>query len=162
MKSKFMLVNLIVIIILIIIGIILMLNMCTPTGRNVIDIDVEGDEVYDLKFENLCLIPGDSSEYKVILRSSEKAKYRMSFAFDELEEGNLKLFARVKMEMGDEVIYDELLSTAFEDGAVDFTVDLTKKKSDNVIITYYMPLEVGNEAKSAEASFELHVTATKE
>ena len=55
-----------------------------------------------------------------------------------------------------------MLATAFEGEGIDLHVDLTRAKHQELIITYYMPLEVGNEAQNAEAIFDLLITATNE
>ena len=82
--------------------------------------------------------------------------------FTEKEEGTLKSFAHVKIEKGDEVIYDELLSDAFSDDGITLPVKYGKKNSVKLKVTYYLPSEVGNEAENAEAVFELQVTAGKD
>ena len=78
----------------------------------------------------------------------------------ETEEGTLKHYARVKILANDEVLHDELLATAFENDNIVIPIDFRKDKNTELKIVYYLPLEVGNEAKNTEAVFELQLTAS--
>ena len=78
------------------------------------------------------------------------------------EEKTLKKYARVKIVADGEVISDELLADAFEKEKIVLPVDFDDKKNTELKIVYYLPLDVGNEAKNAEAVFELLLTASNE
>ena len=60
------------------------------------------------------------------------------------------------------VVCDELLADAIEDDNIVFPVDFEANDKNEIKIVYYLPLDVGNEAKKAEAQFELILTASNE
>jgi hypothetical protein len=68
----------------------------------------------------------------------------------------------VKIISGDEVICDELLAKVFEDDDIVLPVDFAEDKNTELKIVYYLPVDIGNEAKNAEAVFELLLTASNE
>ena len=78
------------------------------------------------------------------------------------EEKTLKNFARVKILVKGEAVYDELLANALKDENISFSVDFGEDKNTELTVVYYLPIEVGNEAKNAEAIFELLITASNE
>lgn len=129
-------------------------------NRNVIQLSISADESYSVDFKALGLLPGDDISYTLRVKSEEKQKYKMTLKFNETDtEQKLKDFVYVRIEMGDEVIYEKLLADSFTDEALSLDVDFTNVKKNEFRITYYMPEEVGNEAQNAEAFFELHITA---
>ena len=68
----------------------------------------------------------------------------------------------MKIVSNGETVYDELLATAFEDEILVLPVDFNEGINTELKIVYYLPLEVGNEAKNAEAVFEVLLTASNE
>ena len=163
-RSIFLRIVLIVSSALIIIGVLLM-NWVLETSddRDVIKIYLNNDEVAEVvEFESLALLPGDSCEYVVVLSSENSKIYDLNLSFVEIEEKTLKNFAYVKIISGEEVLCDELLATTFEGEGIDLLVDFNDGKNTIIKIVYYMPIEVGNEAKNAEAKFELRLTAKNE
>ena len=128
------------------------------TSEIVVKLDEGKTEL--VEFERLSLLPGEECEYTVRLKRSDINKYEMKLDFVETEEGTLKNFARVKILSGGELVYDELLATAFEDEKITLSVDFAAEKNAELKIVYYLPLDVGNEAKNAEAMFELQFTAS--
>ena len=113
-----------------------------------------------VEFEKLSLVPGEQCEYTVRLKKTDIDRYHLKLDFMETEEKTLKNFARVKILSGSACIYDELLATAFEDDGIGFSVDFAKEQNTELKIVYYLLLDVGNEAKNAEAIFELLFTAS--
>ena len=79
-----------------------------------------------------------------------------------MKEKTLKNFARVKIISNGETVHDELLASAFDSEDLKLTVNFAKKRNTELSIVYYLPIEVGNEAKNAEADFEIHLTASNE
>ena len=53
-------------------------------------------------------------------------------------------------------------SHAFEKEKIVLPVDFDEGENTELKIVYYLPLDVGNEAKNAEAVFELLLTASNE
>ena len=162
-KSQVMRIGLIVISALIIIGVSLMSWMlATEDDRNAIVVDVSDGKSDTIEFNSLCLLPGEQCEYAIALKSDNSDRYNLTFDFVELEEKTLKNFARVKIIANGEVAYDELLATAFVQNDIILPVDFNNEKNTELKIVYYMPIEVGNEAKNAEALFNLVLTASNE
>lgn len=133
----------------------------TRDDREVVRIDLDG-QIDPIGFENLCLIPGESCSYTFRLKGDVAKEYDVHLRFEETEEKTLKNFAFVRIETNGTVLCDELMETAFEGEGIELHVDLSQAKQQDLIITYYMPLEVGNEAQNAEAIFDLLITATNE
>ncbi len=162
-KSSFTRVVLILSSVLIIVGVALTgWVLATSDDRNVIRVHIEQGETKSVEFENLCLVPGASCEYVIKLKGDNAKKYDLSLDFVETEEKNLKNFAYVKIISNGEVVCDELLATVFENESIALPVDFTEQKNTELTIVYYLPAYVGNEAKNAEAVFELLLTASNE
>ena len=149
---------------LIIVGVIIMAIVLSLEGaEDVIKVDIDSKEAQVVEFESLSLIPGESCEYVIKLDGDRSSQYDVTLDFVDLDkEKTLKNFARVRVESGEEIICDKLLVDAIEKEDVTVPVDLKKKKNSELKIVYYLPLDVGNEAKNAEAEFELHIMASNE
>ena len=162
-KSSLMRILLIAGSVLIIIGVSLMCWMLsTSDDTNVIKVDLAAGETESIEFENLALIPGESCEYVIKLKRDGANRFDLGLNFEETQEKNLKNFAKVKIISGDEVICDELLATVFENSDIVLPVDFKDDKNTEITIVYYLPYEVGNEAKNAEAIFKLDLVASNE
>ncbi len=149
--------------VLTLVGVALMMLTGTGLGEDdeiVVDLASESTQV--IEFENLCLIPGESCEYTITLKGEHADRYELLFDFVELEEGTLKNFAFVKIQSGDKVLYDQLLSEAFAQEHLALPIDFNQEQNTQLTIIYYLPIEVGNEAKNAGAVFELHIKASNE
>lgn len=146
---------------LIIVGVAIMSWMlATSDERNVISVKLDEGKSETIEFESLALVPGDSCEYNIKLKRDGAAKYDLHFDFVEIEDMTLKNFARIKILSGGDVVYDDLLAKAFQNSDIVLPVDFKEKTNTDISVVYYLPLEVGNEAKNAEALFELQLTAT--
>ncbi len=162
-KSKLMRVLLIAGSALMLVGVALMTWMlATEDERNVIEVRLGEGETKTLEFENLCLIPGEECEYVVELEAESVKQYDLTLDFAETEEGTLKHFARVRIIANGEILYDDLLATAFDSELPTLPVDFYEEKNTELKILYYLPLDVGNEAKNAQAIFDLLLTASNE
>lgn len=159
----FMRIVLVISSVLIIIGILLMVqDMASSDEVDEIEIRVNNHTIELIEFKDLSLIPGESCTYTVNLKGAATKRYILSLDFIEKGDQTLKDYARVKMISGDEVIYDELLADAFEDDDIAFDVDFSEYRNTELTIVYYMPMDVGNEAKNAEALFDLEISAEYE
>ena len=162
-KSGWMRVILIAGSVLILVGVSLMIWMIqTEEERNVIEVRLEDGKTKSVHFDGLGLVPGDSCEYTIVLEAQSSKKYDLKLEFVETEEKTLKYYARVAILSGEELLYDELLVTAFEGDAIVLPVDFTEDMNTELTVVYYLPVTVGNEAKKAEAVFDLLITATNE
>ena len=162
-KRAFMRIVLVISSILIIIGILLMVQDMTSSDEvDEIEVRVNNNMAETLEFKDLALIPGESCEYTIKLKGAATRQYILSLDFVEKGDQSLKDFAYVKMISGDEVIYDKLLADAFEDDDIAFDVDFSEYRNTELTIVYYLPMDVGNEAKNAEAIFNLEISAKYE
>lgn len=147
----------------IIIGIALMgWIMTTEEERNNIEVVLSDGKTQAIEFNDLALIPGSECEYKIKLKNTNAKEYELKLDFVEIEEKVLKNFACVKILSNGAVICDELLATAFENDSIVLPVNFNTGTNTELTIVYYLPLDVGNEAKNAEAVFELRLTASNE
>lgn len=162
-KRSFMRIILVISSILTIVGLSLMLQDMTSSDEvDEIEVRVDQNMVESLEFQDLALIPGESCEYTVKLKGTATKRYMLYLDFVENGDQSLKDFAYVKMISGDEVIYDKLLADAFADDDIAFEVDFSEYRNTALTIVYYMPMDVGNEAKNAEAFFNLEISAEYE
>ena len=162
-KSVLMRVLLIIGAVLIVVGIALVgwLN-ATSDDRNVIKVQLVTGEAQDIQFESLRLVPGQSCEYVIKFGHEKTDTFDVKFDFVEQEEKTLKNFARVKLLSGDETLLDELLANVFENDEFVVPVDMKNRINSEITVVYYLPIDVGNEAKNAEAIFQLLLTAVNE
>ena len=155
---------LIIISVLILIGVTLVGRMlATDNERSVITVTLDKGEQETVEFKYLGLIPGESCEYTLKLNNNKADAYSLKLDFVDVdEEMTLKNFAFIKIEAGDGTVCDLLLADVFTIEAMTLPVDFEKELNTELKITYYLPIEVGNEAKGAEAIFELVLTASNE
>lgn len=144
--------------------------MTTEEKRNVMQVNLETGESKTIQFESLRLIPGESCEYTITLSGERAKEYDVTLDFSETAgtagtaENNptLKDFARVTVLANGEIVCDELLAEAFEKEDITLRANFEQEKQMELTVRFYMPLEVGNEAKNAEALFELLITSSNE
>lgn len=134
----------------------------TEEERHEMKVNLDSEETQTIRFDALSLIPGESCEYTVSLRGDRAQSYDVHLDFTETQEKTLKNYARVAITVNGETVCDELLATAFERDDIKFSAVFEDEKSVDLKITFYLPLEVGNEAKNAEALFDLLITASNE
>ena len=162
-RNKLMRVILIVGSVMIIVGVSLMTWMLsTADERNVIRVSLDKGDRKPVKFEALSLVPGEEYEYEVKLVRGGADQFDLQFDFVETDDGTLKEYARVKILVEDDVVYDELLANALESDGILLPVDFEQRKNTEFQIVYYLPIDVGNEAKNAESKFGLVLTASNE
>ncbi len=149
--------------VLIIIGVLLSwLNLENSKNKDVIKVFLKDGETEVVSFDGLGLVPGSSCEYLVRFEGGGAQVCDVSFDFVELSGAVLKDYARVKILANGEVLYDELLASAFEHEDFALQVNFPNKTNTELNFVYYLPVEVGNEVKNADAVFELHLTAKNE
>ena len=134
-----------------------------PHARGEIVVSLAEGRVETLSFADLALLPGQESAYTVHFKTEWAPSARVQLSFHNLDESlTLARYARVRITAGDATLYDELLSVAFEGEPLFFEADFQNKKNTTLRVIYYLPIEVGNEAKNAAALFDLRVSATNE
>lgn len=122
----------------------------------VIEVEVLEKEPTKVKFEGLGLLPGESCEYTVKLTTELVEVSTVSFDFTETDDSLMKDYVYVTVEAKGEKIYTALLADCLSGETVIFDYE---KLTDEFKIIYTMPADVGNEAQSTEARFELLISA---
>ena len=162
-RSRFMRILLVCASLMMIVGVALMgWIFATAEERNVIKVSLDDGQTKAISFSDLSMVPGDSCEYQIKLDSESSKQFVLTMEFAESGDLDLKKFAYVKILSGEEVICDTLMEALFDGDPIVLDVDLKEKKNAELTIVYYLPLDVGNEAKNAEAVFDLLLTASNE
>ena len=132
----------------------------------VIGISLSGDASSAVDFNDLAMIPGQKTEYTVRFASYSSKRYGVTLDFFEDEDkkayNTLKHYVRVRIEVGDEVLCDDVLERVMEGDPLGFNVDIRQRLNTEMKVTYYLPDDIGNEAKGAQAAFKLLVVAGNE
>lgn len=132
----------------------------------VIDIRLSDNMSAPVDFDGLVLLPGQSTEYTLRFSSYSSRRYDVHLNFVEDEDrkayNTLKHYVRAQITIGDEIAYDGLLEKLIDDDPIHFPVNVRTDENTKVKIKYYMPDDIGNEAKGASAAFKLLVTAGNE
>ena len=164
LSNKIMRVLLVIASLLVLIGILMTAWIyIRKKDKDVIKVQLSDGEAEVINFDALTLLPGNSCEYTIKLKNDGFPKYNVSLDFVDVDEAKtLKNYAHVKIIANGAVVCDELLATVFENDNIVLPVDEKKGINTELKIVYYLPLEVGNEAKNAEAVFEVLLTASNE
>ena len=129
--------------------------------RDVIEVELKGDNESFIAFDVLSLFPGDEVSYKVSIGHKEVKDGTITVNFSEEGEGALNEFLNVRIVSEGETLSDMPLTDLLtkSDGLV-FAV---KSKRDlDLEVIYYLPLDVGNDAMGASSGFMLSIKASKE
>ena len=131
--------------------------------KDVIKVQLSNGKTEVVSFDALSLLPGGSCEYTIKLKNDGFPEYDVTLDFVDVdEEKTLKNYAYVKIIANGTVVCDELLAKVFERDNIVLHVNDDKGINTELTVVYYLPLEVGNEAKNAEAVFEVLLTASNE
>ena len=162
-REILMRIGIILVAVLILCGVVLTLLLMRERGRgSVFDIGLDGN-ISPIEFEGLKMVPGDSVEYKLAFKGRDVKEYNVQLNFADADpDGTLKNFIRVKILSGETEIYDELLADAMAGRSLGLNVNFKKAENTELRLIYYMPLEVGNEAKLATSDFRLNIISTVE
>ena len=135
--------------------------LATEEDSSVIKIRLDSDGAHTVEFDHLGLIPGWETRYSVEFLESRVDRYSLHVDFVPKDGGGeLSNYARVKILSGETEVYDELLADAFRHPSLILPVDFGTGANTSLTVVYYLPEDVGNEAKLAEAFFEVRFSAT--
>ena len=127
-------------------------------SKNLINVDIENGETKSIEFQKLDIVPGETVKYVVKLNTAVDGDYDILFDFNEIEDRSLKNYVYIKVEKNGEVICEELLADVLEGDGKTYVYTGDISDGSEINISYSMPEDVGNEAKSAKTSFELRIT----
>jgi hypothetical protein len=149
--------------IIIVIGVILMYQTIQDSNDpDAITVYIKKGEIETIEFADLSLIPGDECQYHIKIKGTITKSCDVVLNFVKKGGHTLENFAYVRILYNDEVLYDDLLASAFESQGINILVDFSQKTNTDLRIVYYLPETVGNEIKNAEALFELQISASNE
>ena len=132
---------------------------CSSNGfEKQIVLERDGKTVENMQIKELGLHPGESVDYKVLIKTKATGTYRVSMDFDEIEDGGLKNFIIVTIKSGDTVIYEDGLTQTLSGDNVVFNCDIKANETYVLDIKYLMPIEAGNDAMNTRASFNIEFT----
>ena len=115
-----------------------------------------------LEFEGIGLVPGEELEYTVELDGRLNNVSHLDFRFVAEEEQPLAEYVYAKVYIDGELKCDELLSALLQKSKTVIECSLSKGESRELKIIYYMPIDVGDEAKRTEATFALYVKMSRD
>lgn len=134
------------------------------TNRDYSMIDVKlnnKQDEYRVEFEHLNIVPGSEVTYTVSLKGHRDEECDVFLSFSDSDSAlTLKEYVYAKVTLNGEVVCDELLKDLFEKDRVELSYKFKNGEKYQLLVTYYMPLHVGDEAQNAEASFDLVITIT--
>ena len=147
--------------VLILVGVFLTWWMlATEEDSSVIEIRLDYESSHTVEFDHLGLVPGWETRYSVDFLQSRADRYSLHVDFVPKDGGGeLPKYARVKILSGETEVYDELLADAFRHPSLILPVDFGTGANTSLTVVYYLPEDVGNEAKLAEAFFEVRFSA---
>ncbi|MBO5046370.1 MAG: hypothetical protein J6C93_05820 [Clostridia bacterium] len=111
-----------------------------------------------LEFKALSLIPGESVEYTISLKSDLVSNYLITLEFDETEDLGLKAFVDAVVSIGGTELYRGTLTDLFAGDPLSFEYEI-KEEAQEISIVYSMDREVGDSAQGAECKFDVLFTA---
>ena len=134
------------------------------TNRDYSMIDVklkENQNEYVVAFDHLGLAPGEQADYTVSLKGHRDVECDVFLSFTDKDESlTLKDYVYAKVSINGETVCDELLKDLFQKDRVELSYNFKNGEKYQVLVSYYMPLSVGDEAQNAEATFDLVITIT--
>ena len=137
-------------------------NLKNFKNLSVREVVVNGDETHEvLEVADLKLIPSESKEYRIEITSHSTNEYSVTLDFVETNDGGMKEFVDVRLELDGQVLYEGKLMDLFGDFTIDFNVFLKAKEASTVSIVYSMDSTVGNEAKKTFSDFNIDLKINK-
>lgn len=139
--------------------VISLISTCANNGyEKEIIIVQDGETVEDMQIKGLEVHPSESVDYKVLFKAKVTGTYNINMDFTEVEDGGLKEFIVVTIKNGDTLIYEQSLLETLSGEAISFDCNITANEPYVIDVKYKMPIEVGNEAMNAKASFDIKFT----
>ena len=136
--------------------------VANPDRGDVISVDLGKPSGDTVKFDDLALLPGQSTEYEIFLGGDVKSDCEVALDFKEEGDKTLKNFVYAKVEYNGKNVYgkDMLLKELLKADTLKFPCELSNGEDHILKITFYMPEDVSNEAENAEADVALKIVAS--
>lgn len=121
-----------------------------------IRVNADGESETILAVRDLKLNPSESKCYEVNLYCAASGSYYISLDYEEVTNGGMKSFIDVTVKCGDVVVYKGNLGALLDaDVQVQFLGELHETEPVVISVCYEMPREIGNEAQSTYAEFDV-------
>ena len=105
----------------------------------------------EISIVGLDLLPGENKEYVINLLEGDSGFFDITFGFDPKGNDTLKEYLNVEITIGD-ISITKTMTEAFDQDFIFSGVNAEK-----IVINYFMPENVGNEAQNKEISFSLNI-----
>ena len=121
-----------------------------------VDFDTGGvSEVVSV--DGLALVPGKEREFSFQLKCRDSGEYQVGLMLTEKADGGLKPFVNVQVELDGKTILNGNLEEIMGSSAIVLDEYEFSRESVDLVITYMMPAEIGNEAMGTSADFDMHI-----
>lgn len=145
-----------------VVGVILMYTLYHGKERDIIHINIDSRESKTVSFQNASMVPGEETGYTFVFDQVDLAEYDVALQFKKTEKTVPCDFIYVRISVDGKVLHDKPLDNFLDNNAVFIHIEPIEDKREEVEVTYYIPLDVGNEAQDIEVYFDLVVTATSQ
>lgn len=106
----------------------------------------------EISIVGLDLLPGENKEYGINLLEGDSLSFDITFGFDPKGNDTLKEYLNVEVTIGD-ISITKTMTEAFDEGFIFRGIN----EEEKIVINYFMPENVGNEAQNKEISFSLNI-----
>ena len=118
----------------------------------------EGQTTITHEIAELSLLPGTSQSYSVEMKCMAENTYAIKISFEETVDSPLRDFTFVEVSLNGTSLGKVLLDDLLEGKTFDTECQLKASSAAVLELCYTMPLEVGNEAERAAASFDVTIS----
>lgn len=122
----------------------------------------EGETTITQEVTELNLVPGTSQSYSVDMKCKAENTYAINVAFTETGNNSLRQFVFVEVYLNGGLVGKMSLDELLRGKTFDSECKLYADTAAILEFRYDMPLNVGNEAKGASASFDVTITVVAE
>lgn len=143
---------------LVVFGIVLTSVMLANRNTVQDSIILKGDGVIqeELNIELGSMYPGESREYTVSLQNTTEKRYDIGISFAPGETVTLAEYVDLEIICGNTTLIKATLSEFLYGEEITFAMEA---ETETLVFRYSIPLNVGNEAQSAAAEFDITINA---
>lgn len=125
-------------------------------------VHLNNEETNIISFKKLNLIPGEKTDYLIVLKSKKSNSYNININFNDIEINLLKDYLYIRLECQDQIICEDLVYNIINNNGINFKLNINKNKPINLDISYYISEDAGNEIQNESAIFELVIESIVE
>ena len=170
MRRKTQMILIIISSVIILVGAILtgIVQNYTKNRDNTTNISFTKDKTEQtVEFREMLIHPGETHDYSIYLTNKIEGECKLSVLFDEykpnLLANELKKYVFVTVMLnGDAIVQNMLLEELFKTSLPEQDCILDAEEPVELKLSFYMPIEIGNEAEFTEAFFDLVIKISNE